>query len=119
MQTLTWKSLAVTIPLVGLAVTLVAGHASASHRHRSDVLVTNGGGSTSNFCTDGDITVVHTAKADAYGSYSVGYTVLQGSEGTFHVGQGSRIVPRGCYAHWLANTSAIGRASVQSTVWYD
>ncbi len=115
----TLKSLAVLIPLLGLAVTLVAGHASAGHRHRSDVIVTNSGGNTASFCTEGDITVVHAVKADPFGSYSVGYTVLQGSQGTFELGQGSRAVPRGCYSHWLGNTSAVGRASVQSTVWYD
>ena len=119
MRKFTRKSLAVMIPLAGLAVTLVEGHASAGHRHRNDVFVTNGGGSTSSFCTEGDILVVHTPKADPYGSYSIGYTVLEGPQGTFHLSQGSRIVPRGCYSHWLADTSAVGHASVQSTVWYD
>jgi hypothetical protein len=117
MRTSNWKHLAV-IPLVGLAVTL-AGHASAGHRHRSDVLVTSSGGNTDTFCTGGYITVVHTARADAYGSYSVGFTVLQGPQGTFRIGQGDRVIPRGCYSHWLGDTTAVGHASVQSTVWYD
>ena len=118
MRNFTWKRFSPFMALAGLAVIAVEGHASAGHRHRDDVFVSSSGGTTSSFCTDGDVLVVHTAKADN-GSYSIGYTVLEGPQGTFRVGPGSRSLPRGCYSHWLANTSAAGRASVQSTVWYD
>jgi len=113
------RSLFLLIPAAGLVVSLQATRAFAGHRHRSDAVVANGDSTRSTFCTDGDITVVHSAKADAAGSYSVGFTVLEGPHGTFELGEGSRVVPRGCYTHWLSHTVAIGRASVQSTVWYD
>ena len=113
----TWKTVVFAVPLAAIA--LVGGQAAAGHRHRSDVVVTNSGGNTASFCTEGDVTVVHTARADAFGSYSIGYTVLQGPGGTYEMGQGSRVIPRGCYSHWLGNTTAVGHATVQSTVWYD
>jgi hypothetical protein len=113
------KSLWFILPSVGLVATLLTSDASAGHRRRSDVIVTQSGGTRSSFCTDGGITVVHSVKAEPGGAYSIGFTTLEGAPGTFQLGEGSRVIPRGCYSHWLSNTVAAGRTSVESTVWYD
>jgi hypothetical protein len=104
------------------AILAIAGSTAsiAWARRASAVVMTNAGITPpSTFCTStGNITVVHRGTQDANGHYAFGSTLLTGPA-TYRLGPGNARVAKGCYTHTIANTTVVGSARVQSTVWYD
>ncbi|HEY9519797.1 MAG TPA: hypothetical protein VIQ98_11055 [Gemmatimonadales bacterium] len=91
----------------------------AAPRLASVAIVAPGLVQNSSFCTaNGLILVVHSGFRDANGDYSIGNTLITGTN-TFRLGPGNAVVAKACYTHKLENTTAYGSAWAKSTIWYD
>jgi len=108
--------------LIGAIAVISIGWTSPglAYNQSSVATITNAGTQPSSFCTkDGHISVDHGGWHDpASGSYAIGFTLLQGPS-TYHLQPGPTVIAKGCYSHTLGDTTVIGNAGAQSTVWYN